>query len=148
MATGTASLLRLCAQTRKVEEMDPILTNVAHINQDDQFEIPSLSEIESCHILVCTCVSSAILSSIGLARGHFDFIFIDEAGQATEPESMISVKMMADDYTNVVLCGDPKQLSPIVKSAFAVALGLKQSYLERLVKDATSPLTGSLSGVT
>ncbi|KAI0263051.1 P-loop containing nucleoside triphosphate hydrolase protein [Gloeopeniophorella convolvens] len=58
----------------------------------------------------------------------------DEAGQATEPETMVAVKNIASATTKVVLSGDPKQLRPIVRSAVADALGLGISYLERLME--------------
>ena len=66
-----------------------------------------------------------------MACGHFTHIFIDEAGQATEPEVFVSIKMMADNNTNIVLSGDPKQLGPIIRSGVAWELGLETSYLER-----------------
>lgn len=69
-----------------------------------------------------------------MPRGYFTHIFIDEAGQATEPEVMISIKTMADNDTNVILSGDPKQLGPIIRSAVARKLGLEKTYLERLIE--------------
>lgn len=68
-----------------------------------------------------------------MPRGHFSHIFVDEAGQATEPEVMIGIKTMADNNTNVILSGDSKQLGPIIRSAVARELGLEKSYLERLM---------------
>ena len=67
-----------------------------------------------------------------MPRGHFTHIFVDEAGQATEPEVMIGIKTMADNDTNIILSGDPKQLGPIIRSAVARELGLEKSYLVRL----------------
>ena len=67
-----------------------------------------------------------------MPRGHFTHIFVDEAGQATEPEVMIGIKTMADNDTNIILSGDPKQLGPIIRSAVARELGLEKSYLARL----------------
>ena len=78
-----------------------------------------------------------------MARGHFTHIFIDEAGQATEPEAFVSIKMMADTKTNVILSGDPKQLGPVIRSGIARELGLEQSYLERLMdRDVYDNKTG------
>ena len=70
-----------------------------------------------------------------MPRGHFTHIFIDEAGQATEPEAFVSIKTMADTKTNVVLSGDPKQLGPIIRSNIARELGLEKSFLERLMEN-------------
>ena len=80
-------------------------------------------------------MSASLPHGVGVPRGHFSHIFIDEAGQATEPEVMISVKTMADPRTNVILSGDSKQLGPIVRSPIARELGLTQSYLDRLMEN-------------
>jgi helicase MOV-10 len=69
-----------------------------------------------------------------MKRGHFTHIFIDEAGQACEPEAMIAIKTMADSDTNIIISGDPKQLGPIVHSPIADNLGLGLSYLDRLMQ--------------
>jgi len=68
-----------------------------------------------------------------MARGHFTHMFYDESGQATEPETMIAIKTMADNLTQVILSGDPQQLGPIIRSNVARELGLQTSYLERLM---------------
>ena len=83
-------------------------------------------------VIVSTCVSASVPYGIGVPRGHFTHIFIDEAGQAAEPESMIPIKTMSDNRTNVILSGDPKQLGPIVRSDLALTLRLGVSYLDRL----------------
>lgn len=83
-------------------------------------------------VIVSTCVSASIPYGVGVPRGHFTHIFVDEAGQAAEPESMIPIKTMADNQTNVILSGDPKQLGPIVRSDLALSLKLGVSYLDRL----------------
>lgn len=46
---------------------------------------------------------------------------------------MTPLKTLADDKTNVIVAGDNKQLGPIVHSALASALGLKTSYLARIM---------------
>jgi len=50
-----------------------------------------------------------------------------------EPEAMIPIKTMADRWTNIVLAGDNKQLGPNIRSQVAGALGLRLSYLARLM---------------
>ena len=83
-------------------------------------------------IIVSTCISASIPYGIGVPRGHFTHIFIDQAGQACEPESMIPIMTMANNQTNVILSGDPKQLRPFVRSNLALSLKLGVSYLDRL----------------
>lgn len=99
----------------------------------DTYSVPPMSRITRFKVIVSTCVSASVFHGIGMTRGHFGYIFIDEAGQATEPEVMIAVKTMADNATRVILSGDHKQLGPIIRSNVARALGLETSYLERLM---------------
>jgi len=89
--------------------------------------------VKQFRVIVTTCISASIVSGIKIPPGHYSHIFVDEAGQATEPEVMVSVKMMADEKTNVVLCGDPKQLGPVIRSSVARRLGLGMSFIERLM---------------
>ncbi|XP_069483962.1 RNA helicase Mov10l1 isoform X2 [Ambystoma mexicanum] len=65
--------------------------------------------------------------------GHFTHAFVDEAGQATEPECLIPIGLMSEVSGQIVLAGDPLQLGPVIKSRLAVAYGLKVSFLERLM---------------
>lgn len=97
------------------------------------FSVPPIAILKSYKVVVCTCVSASIPYGIGIPRGHFTHIVVDEAGQATEPEVMIGIKTMADNATNIILAGDPKQLGPIIRSGIARELGLEKSYLERLM---------------
>ncbi|TPX74435.1 hypothetical protein CcCBS67573_g04297 [Chytriomyces confervae] len=70
-------------------------------------------------------------------------LFIDEAGQATEPESLIPISVVASeplvskksvDTVQIVLSGDHMQLGPIVNDSNARELGLKKSLFERLIR--------------
>jgi len=69
---------------------------------------------------------------------HFTHLFIDEAAQATEPESLIPLSVVVDDFADAVkveiaLAGDPRQLSPDVYSPLAAG-DLQKSLLERLLR--------------
>ena len=110
---------------------------------DGHFSVPPMAVLKKHKVIVSTCVSAAFCSGVGMPRGHFSHIFIDEAGQATEPEAFVSIKMMADSKTNIILSGDPKQLGPVIRSGIAKELGLDKSYLERLMdRDAYAKQTG------
>ena len=53
-------------------------------------------------------ICDLILSSIHNSRGFFTHLFIDEAGQATEPECLIPMTMMGPKG-HIALAGDPHQ---------------------------------------
>ncbi|KAM9753147.1 RNA helicase Mov10l1 [Menidia menidia] len=84
-------------------------------------------------IVVSTCSSAGMFSNIGIKVGHFTHVFLDEAGQATEPESLIPISFVSERDGQIVLAGDPCQLGPVVKSKLAATFGLGVSLLERLM---------------
>jgi helicase MOV-10 len=100
------------------------------------FAVPDDTYASNFQVIVATCVGAAFAHNIDMPVGHFDYIFVDEAGQGTEPEAMVSIKGMAGPKTNIILSGDPKQLRPVIRSGVAVELGLGKSYLERLMQRA------------
>lgn len=74
----------------------------------------------------------------GVDEPHFSHLYIDEAAQATEPESLIPLSVVVDDSPSSIkveisLAGDPRQLSPDIYSPWA-APGLQKSLLERLLR--------------
>lgn len=88
----------------------------------------------SFRVIVTTCLSGCVPPGVGLPRGHFTHIFVDEAGQASEPECLVPITNSLGDETNVILSGDPCQLGPIIQSPIAVEYGLGVSLLERLME--------------
>lgn len=131
---GSDALFRFYAPSRPKQAVPHELEPFTYVNEDGNFSVPILPRVRQFRVIVSTCVSASVFFGIGVPRGHFTHIFIDEAGQATEPEAMIAVKTMADNTTNVILSGDPKQLGPIIRSPVARDLGLEISYIERLMK--------------
>ena len=47
-------------------------------------------------------MTAGILYSLGLPVGHFTHVFIDEAGQATEPEALIPLGLLAGTDGRVI----------------------------------------------
>ncbi|KAF9653722.1 P-loop containing nucleoside triphosphate hydrolase protein [Thelephora ganbajun] len=97
--------------------------------------VHELNKMASFRVIVTTCLSGCVPPGIGLPRGHFTHIFVDEAGQASEPECLVPITGILGNATNVILSGDPCQLGPIVQSPIAVEFGLGVSFLERLMED-------------
>ncbi|XP_007454145.1 PREDICTED: putative helicase Mov10l1 [Lipotes vexillifer] len=84
-------------------------------------------------VVITTCSSAGLFYQIGLRVGHFTHVFVDEAGQASEPECLIPLGLVSDVSGQIVLAGDPMQLGPVIKSRLATAYGLHVSMLERLM---------------
>ncbi|KAL0958010.1 hypothetical protein HGRIS_000184 [Hohenbuehelia grisea] len=131
---GKDALFRFYAPSRSKNQVEHDLLPFTYLRDDLHFSVPPIARMKAFRVVVTTCVSASVISGIGIPRGHYSHIFIDEAGQATEPESMVSIKTIADNSTNIVLSGDPKQLGPIIRSKVARDLKLDISYIERLME--------------
>ncbi|XP_007952888.2 helicase with zinc finger domain 2 [Orycteropus afer afer] len=81
-------------------------------------------------LCTCSCVASGSLKHLDVRQ-----ILIDEAGMATEPETLIPL-VHFPKAEKVVLLGDHKQLRPVVKSEHLQNLGLDRSLFERYHGDA------------
>ena len=79
--------------------------------------------------------SSIVLSTLNnsaderLRDYNFSYVLIDEAAQALEPDTILSLIHQAQ---MVVLIGDDKQLGPVINSNSAAKAGLSTSLFERL----------------
>lgn len=76
---------------------------------------------------------------IPLAKPHFGFLLVDEAAQASEPDLACALSIVATDYSfasaaHVTICGDARQLGPVIVSPEARSMGLDVSLLERLME--------------
>jgi hypothetical protein len=76
----------------------------------------------------------------GVEDPHFTHLFIDEAAQSSEVETLIPFSVVVDQVApgprkvEIALVGDPRQLSPEVYSAQAAKAGLEKSFMERLLQ--------------
>ncbi|KAK0492593.1 RNA helicase [Armillaria luteobubalina] len=131
---GPTDIFRLNSLSRKYDDLPKTLRQFSLVNGNLNFAMPAVEDVIKHRVVVCTCVSAGALASLGVKPGHFGWIFIDEAGQATEPDTMIPIKGLTDSQTNVILAGDSKQLGPIVYSRLALDLGLRMSYMVRLME--------------
>ncbi|KAG9001266.1 hypothetical protein FRB93_012193 [Tulasnella sp. JGI-2019a] len=131
---GTQKLFRLNAPFRNVGDVPAELLPFCCIDDFGRFSVSSAGQLAQYSVVVSTCMSAGIPWGIKIPTGHFAYIFMDEAGQAMEPEAMVSIKTISNGNTNVVLSGDPRQLGPIIRSGVARRLGFGVSYLERLMQ--------------
>lgn len=141
---GPSQLFRLNAASRETNKLPKQLEPFSLINGNRVFAVPPLAKLEGFKVIVSTTVSGGIPYGLGVRHGHFSHIFIDEAGHCSEPEALISIKTMADDWTNIILAGDPRQLGPNIRSKVSGLLGLSRSYLARLMTlEVYAPDTGT-----
>ncbi|KAM9859316.1 putative helicase mov-10-B.2 [Aulostomus maculatus] len=103
--------------------------------RQDSFVFPEKEILMKYTIIVTTMVTAGRLVSGGIPVGHFTHVFVDEGGQAVEPECIIAVAGLLDPAGGqLVLAGDPKQLGPILRSPLALQHELGLSLLERLMR--------------
>ena len=144
---GPSQIFRLNALSRAVGDMSKILQPISNVNGNLIFAMPDLEQVAKYRVIVSTCFSANVPAGLGLKKGHFSHIFIDEAGQGKETELMVAIKNNASPVTNVILAGDNCQLGPIVHSRLAASFGLKISYLDRIMRRPVYNL-GTGTGVT
>lgn len=124
-------LRRVMFAERRVNTVSPDVKRYCLLSADESsFVNPTLQDIECHRVIIVTLSSSLILTELGL-QGFFTHIFIDEAAQALETETILPLSLVSDN-TCVVLTGDHVQISPKVYSQEAVAQKFHQSLLERL----------------
>ncbi|TPX55825.1 hypothetical protein PhCBS80983_g04989 [Powellomyces hirtus] len=140
---------------RLSDEVHPDIKDYCYTVKNDMYEIPPLDALLKKRIIVVTCNDAGYLLSLGLSNKdlrelcpadkaaphslyHWTHLVVDEAGQATEPETLLAMSLLVDStpaitrQAKVVLCGDPNQLGPIIHSQPARARNLHTSLLERL----------------
>jgi hypothetical protein len=104
--------------------------------KDDQHSMGISDEyISTAEIVFCTLSSSG---SVGVTRNfrNIDVLVIDEAAQAFEPELLIPMVL---EPRNMVLIGDPKQLSATIISQPIQRDNLGQSCMQRLMTGCKYP---------
>lgn len=122
----SASMARVNASCRQEEAIPEVLRAYSRAGED-------VRHASFHRIVVSTCSSTGMFHNVGLQVGHFTHVFLDEAGQATEPEALIPMSLVSEKDGQIVLAGDPRQLGPVVKSKLATSFGLGISLLERLM---------------
>ncbi|XP_074292245.1 putative RNA helicase SDE3 isoform X2 [Silene latifolia] len=126
-----SDIFRLNAVSRPFEDMNPDYLQFC-CGEENMFKCPPLRDLLRYRIIITTYMSSSLLHAEGVKKGNFSHVILDEAGQASEPETMVPISNLCHKDTVIVLAGDPKQLGPVIFSPDAKIHGLAKSYLERL----------------
>ncbi|XP_065514508.1 RNA helicase Mov10l1 [Caloenas nicobarica] len=119
------AMVRVNASCRSEEQIDDMVKPYCKDGED-------ISKASWFRIIITTCSSAGMFYQAEIRLGHFTHVILDEAGQASEPESLIPIGLISEANGQIVLVGDPKQLGPVIKSKIAQSFGLNISLLERL----------------
>ncbi|XP_074725434.1 RNA helicase Mov10l1 isoform X2 [Strix uralensis] len=119
------TMVRVNASLRSEEQIDDMVKPYCKDGDDIQ-------KASWFRIIITTCSTAGLFYQTEIRLGHFTHVILDEAGQASEPESLIPLGLISEANGQIVLVGDPKQLGPVIKSKIALSFGLNMSLLERL----------------
>ncbi|KAH9515064.1 hypothetical protein Btru_019075, partial [Bulinus truncatus] len=94
----------------------------------EALEQAQMQELKKCHIIVCTCITSArpIIKKIG----NIKQIIIDDAGMISEAECIVPL-VVHKNINQLILAGDLEMPQAQVDSKMASHLGLSNSLLQR-----------------
>ncbi|NXK28851.1 M10L1 helicase, partial [Arenaria interpres] len=119
------AMVRVNASFRAPEQIDDMVKPYCKDGDD-------IRKASWFRIIITTCSTAGMFYQTEIRLGHFTHVILDEAGQASEPESLIPIGLISEANGQIVLVGDPKQLGPVIKSKIALTFGLNMSLLERL----------------
>ena len=134
-------MLRLNALGRNVKTVPQDIQSYGSTVQRDgrfTFQIPELAKLRSFRVVVTTCICASHIANTARkegATGWFSHVLVDEAGEATEPETLVPVQL-ASPTGEIILLGDHFQLGPLILSSLASRIAkLHESMIERLVNE-------------
>ncbi|KAK9236783.1 P-loop containing nucleoside triphosphate hydrolase protein [Lipomyces kononenkoae] len=156
-------MFRLNRSTRAFDEVPTELLAfcaIEFVDSQDMFVIPEFKILMHYQIVVCSCRDANILNEAQCSNKslatverymmeafghsqrtlHWTALLIDEAGQATEPETLIPLRVVmtdrsyVDDSPIVVMAGDHRQLGARTVSRNDKASELDVSLFERLME--------------
>jgi regulator of nonsense transcripts 1 len=116
-----------------MQELMALREEQGELNEKDDKQYKDLKRqaedeiLRNADVICTTCVSAF---DQRLKSYKFKQVLIDEATQATEPETLIPILKGAK---HVILVGDHCQLGPVIMCKKAAKAGLNQSLFERLI---------------
>ena len=106
--------IRICWENRFVSTVSDVVLQYCLLDLNTgKFAIPTKEAMINHQIVVTTLVTAASLATLDLPRGFFTHIFIDEAAQAMEAETIIPL-CLAGHNSQIVLAGDHLQVCNII----------------------------------
>ena len=106
--------IRICWENRFVSTVSDVVLQYCLLDLNTgKFALPSQEVLMNHQIVVTTLVTAASLAKLNLPHGFFTHIFIDEAAQAMEAETIIPL-CLAGLNSQIVLAGDHLQVCKII----------------------------------
>ncbi|XP_076663314.1 putative helicase mov-10-B.1 [Andrena cerasifolii] len=133
-------VFRMYAQSKQRKDIDKDISPSSNFINDMWLALPKQIFILK-KIVITTLVTCTRLVKLNLQYDHFSYIFIDEASQGTELESLIPFTITSSQskvtegtlHAQVIIAGDHHQLGPVVRCKKIQHL-LGRSLMERLME--------------
>ncbi|XP_014771741.1 probable helicase with zinc finger domain [Octopus bimaculoides] len=126
--------LRIYFRKRWVLTVPSSVIKYSLLQPDSTFRVPTVEDLKNHRVIITTLNQSRIIYDLNLGPDFFTHIFLDEAAQVMETESLIPLGL-AGVNTKVVLAGDHMQMSPEIYADYARQRNFHRSLLERLYED-------------
>ncbi|XP_055679175.1 putative helicase MOV-10 isoform X2 [Lutzomyia longipalpis] len=133
----TSQVYRMFASSKEqnLDSIDPKLLEISNLKGGTHY-YPTIVYLSKFSVILTTLAIAGKFAQARIHSGHFQYVFIDEAGSSTEPSTLIPIAGVISSpgmiHGQIVLAGDPMQLGPIVKCDRA-SKHLGVSMLERLI---------------
>ncbi|XP_042861099.1 putative helicase mov-10-B.1 [Penaeus japonicus] len=148
-------IFRMHSKSREICSIPLDVKRVSNIAGQEVY-FPSSERLLEYRVVICTLVAAAKIASAALPPGSISYVFLEECGQAMEPEALVGVCGVLGSDGQLVLSGDPHQLGPVIRNTLCYSdgflfrgNGLDKSYLERLMElEMYQPVPGNRRVVT
>lgn len=148
-------VFRMHSQSREISSIPLDVKCVSNVIGNEVY-YPTDVRLLEYRVVICTLVAAGRIASAALPPGSISHVFLEECGQAMEPEALIAVCGTLGSDGQLVLSGDPHQLGPVIRNTLCFSEGflfrgngLDKSYLERLMElEMYKPVPGNRRFVT
>ncbi|XP_063597696.1 putative helicase mov-10-B.1 [Penaeus indicus] len=148
-------VFRMHSKSREISSIPLDVRCVSNIVGNEVY-FPSDVRLLEYRVVICTLITAGRIATAALPPGSISYAFLEECGQAMEPEALVGVCGVLGTDGQLVLSGDPHQLGPVIRNTLCYSdeflfrgKGLDKSYLERLMElEMYKPVPGNRRFVT
>lgn len=136
-----SKVFRMYSESHKKEDIHRSIVPFPNWHEG-RCQVPALEFVYQARVVICTAQTAGyFMRSIKdplFDANHFDYLILDEAACLEQTAALVPVIGVWSNpdsiTTKIVLCGDPQQLGPVLKSRRAIELGFGVSLMERLME--------------